>query len=259
VHEDVPRQILIKEWIHPWLRWLVSKTVATIEYLSAPRFSSIVVANPLTLNRFKFNGVIGININNFPVLAEFNSKTDGQTRHREVCYAGVITPERGIAALIEAMEGLDANLNLAGTYSSASFRETLIKKPGWANVIEHGFLENRKNIVEIMNRSQAGLVIFNPHHHHLVSLPNKLFEYMAAGLPVIASDFSYWKSLIGKYNCALFVDPENPKKVAQAINHLLNNPEKAKGMGLNGRRAVEEKFNWSVEEKKLIKLYESLS
>ena len=81
---------------------------------------------------------------------------------------------------------------------------------------------------------------------------------MSAGIPVIASNFPLWKNIIEGNNCGICVDPTNPSQIAVAMNFLKENPEEAKIMGDNGRKAVLEKFNWENEEKKLIELYNTI-
>ena len=75
-------------------------------------------------------------------------------------------------------------------------------------------------------------------------LPVKMFEYMAAGLLIIASDFPLWKTIIENNECGLCVDPLNPKAITKAIKYLIDNPEEAKRMGENGQRLILEKYNW---------------
>ena len=79
---------------------------------------------------------------------------------------------------------------------------------------------------------------------------------MAAGLPVIASNFPLWKEIVEKNKCGICVNPLNPREIAAAINWVLQNPADAAEMGRNGRKAVLEKYNWEAESKKLIKFYE---
>ena len=86
-----------------------------------------------------------------------------------------------------------------------------------------------------------------------------MFEYMAAGLPLIASNFPLWKDIISVNNAGLCVDPMSPIEIGEAINYILNNPKEAKKMGENGRKMVIEKYNWDIEKKKLIDLYQELS
>ena len=86
-----------------------------------------------------------------------------------------------------------------------------------------------------------------------------MFEYMSAGLPVIASDFPLWREIIAGNDCGLLVDPEDPQAIADAIDTLVNDPEMARRMGENGARTVREKYNWDIEEKKLLALYEEIA
>ena len=87
----------------------------------------------------------------------------------------------------------------------------------------------------------------------------KIFEEMMAGLPVICTDFSLWREFVERYHCGVCVDPEDVDQVVLALRRLLEHPEEARQMGENGRRAVREAFNWSVEEQTLLGLYRDLS
>ena len=79
-----------------------------------------------------------------------------------------------------------------------------------------------------------------------------------AGLPIICTDFVLWKEFIDKYNCGFCVKPKSVEDICTAIKYLLDNPERAKEMGLNGRKAIKEEFNWQNEKKKLFALYERI-
>ena len=81
---------------------------------------------------------------------------------------------------------------------------------------------------------------------------------MAAGIPVIASNFPVWKEIIDGAQCGLCVDPLDPKAIAEAIQYLVDHPYEAEKMGKNGRLAVEEKYNWVIEEQKLLQIYGDL-
>jgi hypothetical protein len=85
-----------------------------------------------------------------------------------------------------------------------------------------------------------------------------MFEYMAAGLPVIASDFPLWRQIVDGAGCGLLVDPLDPVAIADAMQWILEHPAGAEAMGRRGRQAVEEKYNWEREAEKLIGLYERL-
>lgn len=111
---------------------------------------------------------------------------------------------------------------------------------------------------DILGGADAGIVCLHPMVNYLLGLPVKMFEYMAVGLPVIASNFPLWKKIVEENNCGICVSPLNPEEIAKAIEYLIEYPEEAKKMGENGRKAVLEKYNWENESKKLLKIYEKL-
>ena len=79
------------------------------------------------------------------------------------------------------------------------------------------------------------------------------------GISVIASDFPLWKEIVERAECGICVGPLEPEEIAEAIQFISEHPAAAEHMGKNGRRAVEERCNWGVEESKLLGLYEKIS
>ena len=78
---------------------------------------------------------------------------------------------------------------------------------------------------------------------------------MAAGIPVIASDFPLWKKIIDQHKCGICVNPLKPEEISSAIDYLISHADEAKKMGDNGHKAVMKNYNWAVEEKKMLDLY----
>jgi glycosyltransferase involved in cell wall biosynthesis len=157
--------------------------------------------------------------------------------------------------MVKAMEYTDdIRLNLAGIFSEKAIEEEVKTYNGWQKLNELGFL-GRDDIVELYKYSKAGLVTLHPIINYLDALPVKMFEYMAAGLPVISSDIKLWKDIVEGNSCGICVNPLEPKEIAQAIEYIISHPEVAEQMGQNGKRAVLEKYNWQVEEKKLFEVY----
>ncbi|MGI5880015.1 MAG: glycosyltransferase family 4 protein [Syntrophomonadaceae bacterium] len=258
VHEDVPRQILSKQWIPAPLRKIISWMIERIENYAVKRFDYIVTATPYIRDRFLKINRKSIDVNNFPLLSELHiPNTDWSSKEKLVCYVGGIGRVRGIQEMVQAIGMTSYSMLLAGKFESSAEREITSQKDGWRQVMELGYI-NRKEVKEVLSRSMAGLVLFHPEPNHINAQPNKMFEYMSAGIPVIASNFPLWKEIIEGNKCGICVDPLNIIAIADAINWIMDNPEQAKQMGENGRKAVEDKYNWEKEGNKLLKIYEEL-
>ena len=119
---------------------------------------------------------------------------------------------------------------------------------------------NRAQVMQLLQKSQIGMAtILNVgQYNQYDNLATKVYEYMALGIPVILSRSSYNEKVTAQYDFGICVDPANVDEIADAIRYLLDHPDEARQMGENGRRAVKEEFNWGVEEKKLLSLYEEV-
>lgn len=258
-HEDVPKQILGKHYLSKSAAWMLSKVFAVFEAYSCRRLDGVITATPTIRDKFvKYHGNV-IDINNFPLLKELDSGGGWEGKKNEVCYVGGISRLRGNGIAVEAMAHLrsDARFNLGGKFIDPELERTIKSLPGWDRVNDLGFLD-RAAVKDVLTRSVAGLVTLLPAPNHIDSQPNKMFEYMSAGIPVIASDFPLWREFVEGNDCGLCVDPHDPRKVAAAIDELVFDQDKARRMGENGRRAIVEQYNWEVEEQKLIRFYQKI-
>jgi glycosyltransferase involved in cell wall biosynthesis len=257
VHEDVPRDILSKPYLNKFSRVILSKIIEVYENYAVKKFDYIITATPYIRDRLKKLNPNTIDINNFPLLKEFNSIDLKNIKENAICYVGDITRIRGIIELIKSLEYVDVTLHLGGNFESENLKEKVKLLPGWKKVKYYGYL-NREKIKEVFASVNAGIVTFLPEPNHINAMPNKLFEYMSASLPVIASNFPLWKEIVEKNNCGICVDPMKPEEIAQAIKYLITHPDEAREMGENGRKAVLKKYNWEKESEKLISIYKTL-
>jgi glycosyltransferase involved in cell wall biosynthesis len=203
-------------------------------------------------------------VHNYPPADELvrESFIPWESRRQSVAYVGGITVQRGICEMVSAMAllpaSLPATLELAGPDTPTEVNgDELRQNPGWSRVHHHGLLDHA-NTFRLLRNARAGLVVLHGQLNHFESMPLKMFEYMGAGLPVIASDFPFWRKLIGETGCGVFVDPMKPSEIAQAIEFVLTHPREAQEMGRRGQAAVLQHFNWESEAAKLVKLYQHL-
>lgn len=256
-HEDVPKQLLSKSYLNKPAKWVLSKIFALFERWATPRLDAVIAATPFIRDKYLAMGVTSVDINNYPLLGELTSgEIDWSQKQAQVAYVGTIGRVRGIHEMVQAMNFVtsSARFGLGGSFSSDDFERAVKAEKGWEEVDELGWLD-RDSVRKLLNESAAGLVTLHPIINYLDSLPVKMFEYMAAGLPVIASNFPLWKEIIVGNQCGLCVDPLDPQAIAQAIDYLVTHPVEAEQMGRNGQKAVHEKYNWDIEEAKLLQLY----
>ena len=129
---------------------------------------------------------------------------------------------------------------------------------GWEKVDFIGYVQ-REDLENILSYSKIGIIIPKPVKRYKTNYPVKLFEYMAAGIPVIASKFGETAKFVKEAGCGILVNPEDPEEVAEAIKKVLSEPERSEKMGKDGRKIIKEKYNWKVEEQKLLRFYQNLS
>lgn len=258
-HEDVPKQLLGKHYLHPAIRKVLSVVIAAYERYVCARLDGIVAATPNIRNKFLRINRNTIDINNYPLVGELEGFISWDAKADEVCYVGSIAPIRGVKELIAslAMTRTGARLNLVGAFAEPLVETEVQTYPGWGRVNALGTTD-RPGVRDVLSRSKAGIVTFYPLPNHVDAQPNKMFEYMSAGVPVIASHFPLWREIVEGNDCGVCVDPLDPAAIAVAIDRIVGDSELAKRMGANGRQAVEDRYNWAAEELKLLEFYRHL-
>ena len=260
VHEDLPRDILDKDWIAEWLRRPVAWVAGLFEVALASFFDAVIAATPSIARRFPKEHTE--TIQNYPIEQELKmSGAAYADRPLLMAYVGGVSKIRGARQLVEAMEfvppDLEARCAIAGNVDPPELEKELSSLAGCRAVDWLGW-RSRQEVASLLSRARIGVLAFQPVANHTESLPTKLFEYMSAGIPVIASDFPVWRKIIDSAGCGLLVDPSDPRAIAEAAVWLFGHPEEAEQMGRRGATAVKAHYTWSGEQAKLLGLYSRL-
>lgn len=261
-HERYTEQLRIKPYLPKWFSVLIANLYGGYERHVLKRIDAAIL--PCTFNGE--NPFVGLCrrttlISNSAILSEFFDRYSPYTpkKERQLCYVGGLTEERGITSSIRAAGRANARLALAGHFSPPEYEKQMRAMPEFSCADYRGSLD-RAGVATLLSESQIGLcaLLNRGQYWKLDTFGIKVFEYMSMGLPVILSASAYNKKMVERYGFGLCVDPENVEEFVGAIQYLLDHPEEARRMGENGRKAVKEEFNWGVEEKKLLALYEDI-
>lgn len=261
-HEDVPKQILSKDWIFKPFRLLISNLYREYEKKILSKFDGLITVNESIATRLLKINSNTIIITNYPLLTETNLfKVNLFTKENAICFGGNIKKEYMHHLILDAISEMKGvKYYLAGNVSQDYFN-VLKNRAGWMNVEYLGFL-GRVQLFEMYSKSMIGIAV----HDYTPNVGGKEgslgfiknFEFMMAGLPVICTDFNVWKEIIEKEKCGICVNPTDKDEIKNAIQYLLTNPEVACWMGENGRKAVENRYNWETQVPILIDFYNNL-
>jgi glycosyltransferase involved in cell wall biosynthesis len=255
-HEDLPKQILTKHWIPKIIRLFVATIVKLVEQYLVKYMTCVITTTSIINTRLGKYNAKSITVCNYPVISKSLTTNNSEYHHRKfsLCYIGSISRSRGIVELLQSLTISKLQLELAGPFSSDINLQQLKQLPGSQYVNYHGVL-NQDAIKQLLSQVKIGIVTLLPTPSYIESLPIKMFEYMQAGIPVIASNFLFWQDIIIKHECGVVVNPYDYVEVANKCLQLIAHPEYSHQLGINGQHSVTNLFNWNSESKKLCKLY----
>ena len=255
VHEDVPADIRSKRWIPGPLRPFVALLAGALERLTARHFDAIVAATPTIAERFQRYGARVVLVRNSVKLSEFMQNTIETPRQRQAAYVGRISFDRGLVEMVEACRAANLPLVMAGSIGAEE--KTWLAHHG-EGVEWRGRLD-RNAVARLLSQSLVGFCVLHAEPNYLRALPTKIFEYMAAGLPVITSDLPVAKEIVEQARCGLVIAHGDSQALTVALRQLAGNGAEARAMGSRGLAAASRLYNWEDDAARLVDLYERLS
>lgn len=250
VHEDYPKDMLVKTWLPKWKRFFFSYGVGLLEKIFMKFGHAVVSATDNIAARFDGLGKFSIAVKNYPIV---NPLELDRLNRSGYCYIGSISENRGIKELLNIAMDCDG-LVLAGSFTDVNLEQSIRKSEGWLRIEYRGYVDAKERD-SIMNNSAVGLLMIKEIPTFEEALPVKLFEYMERGLPVLCSNLNVAAKIIRQNNCGIICDFNDHNNIINSLQKLLENSDLSIEMGLNGRRAIIREYSWEKEYNKLTKLY----
>lgn len=248
-HEDLAKQVAGKSYLPRPLRRPLAGFARLLEVLADRGLSGVVVATASIGRKYR-NAPVTL-VQNFPWLRDFPEPTEIEVTSSTVAYVGAISEGRGVLTMLAAVSSstMSAKLVLAGPVSTAAVESRIQEL---AADVDYLGVISVDSIPGVLAGSCAGLAVLSPLPNYLESQSTKIYEYMAAGRPFIASNFPSWVAQLGHYDCGIFVDPLSTEAVRKAIDLILLDTERARAMGERGRKALVDNFVFEVEASRLV-------
>lgn len=178
-----------------------------------------------------------------------------------VLFQGVLGPDRGLIPLVYAIAQVpDCCLVLIGEGPLQRQIRQLAQETGLGDrLYEFKKVPLRELLNYTCDASLGTCLTENTCLNHFYSLPNKLFEYLMVGVPVLASNFPDMRSIVEQSNAGVVADPGNIAAIRDALQRALTNRVYLEQMSRNARQAAETRYNWEHEAQTLLSIYAQIS
>lgn len=266
-HENWIGYVQNISWIPSMAKKVVAQYLRRMYKKHLSEFDAVVTVSPDIAESLSQNSNHVCVVTNYPKIDMRKLPTlsfdEYEKRPNRLCYAGTVYPSSNQVTIIKALEALDDVEYVMIGKLDARGREIYSQLDGWNKVIVVNFLPF-EHLTGYYQSSRAGLCVFD-------DIPNiggrkgsmgvnKIFEYMAYGLPIILSDQEMWRDLIvEKYHCGVCVKAGDVESVMRGIQTILSDKHGAFEMGKRGQEAVINEFNWKTQEKVLLEVYEKIT
>lgn len=259
VHEHFPENYCDRLG-KPWLALL-----RILDRLASRVVHLVMTVDETLADKYRTSMNVAV-VHNYPIYDSYLSSQQNRERNLAI-YVGGITEERGICEMIEGVALARArhgglHLKMVGKFVPPEFRtvvEQKITELGLSEAVEIIDWGPFEGMPEMIQGASIGLSFLRPVRRYSLAIPTKVYEYMAAGIPVVASSFKNISRFLESEQCGITAEPGSARSFSDAICFLLENSEEMERMGRNGRLAVREKYNWENESRILVKSYERIT
>ena len=257
VHEDLVGQTYQKDYVAAGFKGAVASFCSVVQKVGCVVADEVISANSHIDARLGGGTTM---VFNYSMLSEFRQLMDSELSGKKenlLFYVGAISRARGAVEMIQGFKLFNKSgawkFCIAGGVTDRGLLEEMEALAEGEQIELAGPME-RSKVLDRLAVAKAGVVLYLPGPNHTESCPNKLFEYIAAGIPVIASNFDSWKAIVEEEECGVVVDPEDPDSIAKGLHKLLEKSDMVE-MGKSGQSAVRRLYNWESQFASVEMLY----
>jgi glycosyltransferase involved in cell wall biosynthesis len=252
----------------PWpARVAACAAVRAVERRAVRQADAIVETNSTRAERFRRLGREPVLVRNYPPRP--SRPLPDRSRSSRIAWTGLISYQRGFDILLRAFAGVaagfpSARLLVFGGFDPQSdigdWSREFLRDRELTGQVEFSRWLPYPELLAALEGCDIGVILLQPARlNDYTGQPNKLFEFMGAGLALLASDFPEIGPVIRETGCGLAVDPTDLPAVTGALRTLLADPGQAGRMARQGRAAVEREHNWDTAAARLLEVYDRLS
>ncbi len=258
VYENVRDDVRTKPYLPRLARPVLSAIVGGLEWLVGRTASHVITATPSLALQFPPSKTTIVH--NYPIIDELDADftfDDYVDRPPHGVYVGAMTVMRQAREMFAASDDVHGRRpDFALVTAGPTFG---IEEPGSHPGVEHRSTIPREEVPALLSSARFGISLLADEPHLSVSLPTKVYEYAAAGLPVIVSASTVTiTGDVEAVGCGLVVDETDPAAISDAMMWLLDHPREAYLMGQRGASLVRDRYQWSTEAEALVGVYRQL-
>ena len=249
VHEDTAAALTTKAWLPSPLRPPVAAAVHTAERLAERRLH-LILAEQGYVQRFSRPHPV---VPNTTYVPETTPPPDPPDAAQRVVYVGWLSPDRGVAEMIEVAALLRPHGITVELIGPADAQAQAMIEPARAGGLVHwpGFVPNDQ-AMPMIDGALAGLSLLQDEGNFRHSLPTKVVEYMARGVPVVTTPLPAAAELATRYECGFVVPFGDPRAAADAVLTLAGDASLRAKMGSRGHEAARSYFGWPADAKAFV-------
>ena len=257
MHEDTYHDIRTKNYLPRPVRSLVAWIYWFFQALAYRSCSGFVLAEDAYGKYFQGSRRTCV-VHNYPLLDRLNKVGEIPRQANTLVYIGSVATNRGVYQLLEIVARLrgripSVRLLLIGPFTDEALERsvrTRLRETGIEDQVEiRGPVKNLE-AYPLVAQCAIGLALLLPEPNFTQSLPTKMFEYMALGLPVVVSNFPLWADIVNQYDAGVAVDPRNVEAAAEAVHGLLADAHRYATVSRNARAAAQ-RYSWETESQTL--------